>query len=182
MPHLFIFSLPYCQSLSIVSLVPSLPSVAVSGAVSTDFLSLSFSISPSLYPSSYLRYSIDPQSDPEALFRIAPDTGLITTAMELDREHEQWHNVTIIATQRGTHGPSPRLRIQLCNAVRYSYSTLSKPLVVRKACLDGSFPYLCKVFTLLKYSSVPVRARNPHRVYFYTQLSVEYIFPMALVQ
>ncbi|XP_036451884.1 cadherin-11 [Colossoma macropomum] len=47
-----------------------------------------------------IRYSIDPQSDPEALFRIAPDTGLITTAMELDREHEQWHNVTIIATQR----------------------------------------------------------------------------------
>ncbi|KAL6490001.1 hypothetical protein MHYP_G00003460 [Metynnis hypsauchen] len=47
-----------------------------------------------------IRYSIDPQSDPEALFRIAPDTGLITTATELDREHEQWHNVTIIATQR----------------------------------------------------------------------------------
>uniref|UniRef100_A0A3B1J6E8 Cadherin 24 n=1 Tax=Astyanax mexicanus TaxID=7994 RepID=A0A3B1J6E8_ASTMX len=45
-------------------------------------------------------YSIDPQSDPEALFRIAPDTGLITTASELDREHEQWHNVTIIAMQR----------------------------------------------------------------------------------
>ncbi|XP_049338155.1 uncharacterized protein LOC103025951 isoform X1 [Astyanax mexicanus] len=47
-----------------------------------------------------IRYSIDPQSDPEALFRIAPDTGLITTASELDREHEQWHNVTIIAMQR----------------------------------------------------------------------------------
>ncbi|KAG7255042.1 hypothetical protein CRUP_023830, partial [Coryphaenoides rupestris] len=45
-------------------------------------------------------FSIDPQSDPEALFRIAPDSGLITTAMELDREREHWHNITIIATQR----------------------------------------------------------------------------------
>ncbi|KAI7810234.1 putative cadherin-24 [Triplophysa rosa] len=47
-----------------------------------------------------IRFSIDPQSDPEALFRITPDTGLITTATQLDREHEQWHNITIIATQR----------------------------------------------------------------------------------
>ncbi|XP_021323486.1 cadherin-24 isoform X2 [Danio rerio] len=47
-----------------------------------------------------IRFSIDPQSDPEALFRITPDTGLITTVTELDREHEQWHNITIIATQR----------------------------------------------------------------------------------
>lgn len=47
------------------------------------------------------RFSIDPQSDPEALFRITPDTGLITTAAELDREREHWHNITVIATQRG---------------------------------------------------------------------------------
>ncbi|XP_028831973.1 uncharacterized protein cdh24b isoform X1 [Denticeps clupeoides] len=47
-----------------------------------------------------IRFSIDPQSDPEALFRITPDSGLITTATELDREREQWHNVTVIATQR----------------------------------------------------------------------------------
>ncbi|XP_070701033.1 cadherin-24 [Pempheris klunzingeri] len=47
-----------------------------------------------------IRFSIDPQSDPEALFRITPDTGLITTAMELDREREHWHNITVIATQR----------------------------------------------------------------------------------
>uniref|UniRef100_A0A3Q2Y996 Cadherin 24 n=1 Tax=Hippocampus comes TaxID=109280 RepID=A0A3Q2Y996_HIPCM len=45
-------------------------------------------------------FSIDPQSDPEALFRITPDSGLITTAMELDREREHWHNITVIATQR----------------------------------------------------------------------------------
>ncbi|XP_060899989.1 uncharacterized protein LOC132978725 isoform X1 [Labrus mixtus] len=47
-----------------------------------------------------IRFSIDPQSDPEALFRITPDTGLITTASELDREREHWHNITVIATQR----------------------------------------------------------------------------------
>uniref|UniRef100_A0A8D0CIA9 Cadherin 24 n=1 Tax=Scleropages formosus TaxID=113540 RepID=A0A8D0CIA9_SCLFO len=51
--------------------------------------------------SSSIRFSIDPQSDPETLFRIAPDSGLITTAAELDREHERWHNITVIATQRG---------------------------------------------------------------------------------
>uniref|UniRef100_A0A668AZ89 Cadherin 24 n=1 Tax=Myripristis murdjan TaxID=586833 RepID=A0A668AZ89_9TELE len=48
-----------------------------------------------------IRFSIDPQSDPEALFRITPDSGLITTALELDREREHWHNITVIATQRG---------------------------------------------------------------------------------
>ncbi|XP_047445379.1 uncharacterized protein LOC125010662 [Mugil cephalus] len=47
-----------------------------------------------------IRFSIDPQSDPEALFRITPDAGLITTAMELDRERDHWHNITVIATQR----------------------------------------------------------------------------------
>ena len=55
----------------------------------------------------YLRYSIDPQSDPEALFRIASDTGFISTVMELDREQEQWHNITVIATQRGMSAPLP---------------------------------------------------------------------------
>lgn len=55
----------------------------------------------------YLRYSIDPQSDPEALFRIASDTGSISTVMELDREQEQWHNITVIATQRGMSTPLP---------------------------------------------------------------------------
>lgn len=52
------------------------------------------------------RYSIDPQSDPEALFRIASDTGFISTVMELDREEEQWHNITVIATQRGMSAPA----------------------------------------------------------------------------
>ncbi|KAK2835901.1 hypothetical protein Q5P01_016385 [Channa striata] len=57
-------------------------------------------VDPDTGQSSNIRYSIDPQSDPEALFRIASDTGFISTVMELDREQEQWHNITVIATQR----------------------------------------------------------------------------------
>ncbi|CAB1439269.1 unnamed protein product [Pleuronectes platessa] len=57
-------------------------------------------VDPDTGQSSNIRYSIDPQSDPEALFRIASDTGSINTVMELDRELEQWHNITVIATQR----------------------------------------------------------------------------------
>ncbi|XP_056132791.1 cadherin-24 [Lampris incognitus] len=58
-------------------------------------------LDPDTGQSTNIRYSIDPQSDPEALFRIASDTGFISTVMELDREREQWHNITVIATQRG---------------------------------------------------------------------------------
>ncbi|XP_041646413.1 cadherin-24 [Cheilinus undulatus] len=57
-------------------------------------------VDPDTGQGSNIRYSIDPQSDPEALFRIASDTGFISTVMELDREQEQWHNITVIATQR----------------------------------------------------------------------------------
>ncbi|KAG7488319.1 hypothetical protein MATL_G00032570, partial [Megalops atlanticus] len=60
-----------------------------------------------------IRYSIDPQSDPEALFRIAPDNGLITTAVELDREHDQWHNITVIATQRDSPSQVSRVVVAI---------------------------------------------------------------------
>ncbi|XP_039985008.1 cadherin-24-like isoform X2 [Xiphias gladius] len=59
-----------------------------------------YAVDPDTGQSTNIRYSIDPQSDPEALFRIASDTGFISTVMELDRELEQWHNITVIATQR----------------------------------------------------------------------------------
>uniref|UniRef100_A0A8C2XDM2 Cadherin 24 n=1 Tax=Cyclopterus lumpus TaxID=8103 RepID=A0A8C2XDM2_CYCLU len=65
-----------------------------------------------------IRFSIDPQSDPEALFRITPDTGLITTAMELDRERDHWHNITVIATQRGQRS------LELVTLDHSSYSEL----------------------------------------------------------
>ncbi|XP_056149843.1 cadherin-24 [Lampris incognitus] len=60
-----------------------------------------------------IRFSIDPQSDPEALFRITPDSGLITTAMELDREREHWHNITVIATQRDNPSQVSRVLIAI---------------------------------------------------------------------
>nr|XP_019955188.1 PREDICTED: cadherin-24 [Paralichthys olivaceus] len=60
-----------------------------------------------------IRFSIDPQSDPEALFRITPDTGLITTATELDREREHWHNITVIATQRDNPSQVSRVLVAI---------------------------------------------------------------------
>ncbi|XP_026792769.3 uncharacterized protein LOC113540461 [Pangasianodon hypophthalmus] len=70
-------------------------------------------VDPDTGLSSNIRYSIDPQSDPEALFRITPDTGLITTTTELDREHEQWHNITIIATQRDNPSQVSRVLVAI---------------------------------------------------------------------
>ncbi|XP_041963266.1 uncharacterized protein LOC121720857 isoform X1 [Alosa sapidissima] len=60
-----------------------------------------------------IRFSIDPQSDPEALFHITPDTGLITTAAELDREREQWHNITVIAMQRDSPSQVSRVVVAI---------------------------------------------------------------------
>uniref|UniRef100_A0A668AWF0 Cadherin 24 n=1 Tax=Myripristis murdjan TaxID=586833 RepID=A0A668AWF0_9TELE len=60
-----------------------------------------------------IRFSIDPQSDPEALFRITPDSGLITTALELDREREHWHNITVIATQRDNPSQVSRVLVAI---------------------------------------------------------------------
>ncbi|XP_043985680.1 cadherin-24 isoform X2 [Gambusia affinis] len=57
-------------------------------------------VDPDTGQSNNIRYSIDPQSDPEALFRIASDKGFISAVAELDREQEQWHNISVIATQR----------------------------------------------------------------------------------
>ncbi|XP_030642573.1 cadherin-7 [Chanos chanos] len=70
-------------------------------------------VDPDTGLSNNIRYSIDPESDPEALFRIAPDNGLITTAMELDREREQWHNITIIATQRDSPSQVTRVAVAI---------------------------------------------------------------------
>ncbi|XP_028817109.1 cadherin-24 [Denticeps clupeoides] len=70
-------------------------------------------VDPDTGQSGNIRYSIDPESDPEALFRIAPDNGLITTAMELDREREQWHNITVIATQRDSPSQLTRVGVSI---------------------------------------------------------------------
>uniref|UniRef100_A0A3B3Z7Q2 Cadherin domain-containing protein n=1 Tax=Periophthalmus magnuspinnatus TaxID=409849 RepID=A0A3B3Z7Q2_9GOBI len=68
-----------------------------------------FAVDPDTGQSNNIRFSIDPQTDPEALFRITSDSGSISTVMELDREQDQWHNITVIATQRGTSHAPPTL-------------------------------------------------------------------------
>ncbi|XP_064201966.1 uncharacterized protein LOC135260566 [Anguilla rostrata] len=70
-------------------------------------------VDPDTGLSSNIRFSIDPQSDPEALFRIAADSGLISTATELDREREQWHNLTVIATQRDSPSQVSRVEVAI---------------------------------------------------------------------
>ncbi|KAJ8336540.1 hypothetical protein SKAU_G00377600 [Synaphobranchus kaupii] len=70
-------------------------------------------VDPDTGLSGNIRFSIDPQSDPEALFHIAADSGLISTAMELDREYEQWHNLTVIATQRDSPSQVSRVEVAI---------------------------------------------------------------------
>lgn len=48
------------------------------------------------------RFSIDPTSDQEMIFRINPDTGAITLGKNLDRETAGWHNITVKAVETGT--------------------------------------------------------------------------------
>ncbi|XP_042606575.1 cadherin-11-like [Cyprinus carpio] len=70
-------------------------------------------VDPDTGLSNNIKYSIDPESDPEALFRIASDSGLITTTIELDREQEQWHNITVIATQRDSPNQVTRVSVAI---------------------------------------------------------------------
>ncbi|XP_072294886.1 cadherin-24-like isoform X2 [Eucyclogobius newberryi] len=70
-------------------------------------------VDPDTGQSNNIRFSIDPQTDPEALFRIASDSGSISTVMELDRELEQWHNITVIATQRDNHNLVSRVVVAI---------------------------------------------------------------------
>ncbi|MCI4387864.1 hypothetical protein PGIGA_G00078870 [Pangasianodon gigas] len=57
-------------------------------------------VDPDTGHSTNIEYSIAPASDPGAVFRISPVSGLITAVKVLDREREQWHNITVTATQR----------------------------------------------------------------------------------
>lgn len=45
------------------------------------------------------RYSIDKRSDTTKAFKIDPNNGTITVAKALDRETENWHNVTVAAKE-----------------------------------------------------------------------------------
>ncbi|XP_056290560.1 cadherin-7 [Pseudoliparis swirei] len=46
-----------------------------------------------------VRYSIDKRSDAAKAFRIDPNNGTITVAKALDRETDDWHNVTVEARE-----------------------------------------------------------------------------------
>ncbi|XP_061445431.1 cadherin-24 isoform X2 [Rhineura floridana] len=50
-------------------------------------------------PSSVIRYSILPHTDPERYFSVNPQDGTILTSVPLDRELLPWHNMTVVATE-----------------------------------------------------------------------------------
>ncbi|XP_075880949.1 cadherin-22 [Nelusetta ayraudi] len=50
-----------------------------------------------------IRFSIDPTSDQEMIFRINPETGAITLGKVLDRETAGWHNITVKAVEADNH-------------------------------------------------------------------------------
>lgn len=47
-------------------------------------------------------------TDIERFFSINSEDGLITTAKPLDRETQAWHNISVSATEIGTHKLSCR--------------------------------------------------------------------------
>ncbi|TTI46073.1 Cadherin-24 [Bagarius yarrelli] len=53
------------------------------------------------------------RSDPGAVFRISPVSGLITAVKVLDREQEQWHNITVTATQRDSPNQVSRVDVAI---------------------------------------------------------------------
>ncbi|KAL7977712.1 hypothetical protein Chor_009661 [Crotalus horridus] len=66
-------------------------------------------------PSSVIRYSILPHTDPERYFSINPQDGAILTSVTLDREVLPWHNMTVLATELDspTQGSQVRVAIQI---------------------------------------------------------------------
>ncbi|XP_016310032.1 cadherin-18-like isoform X2 [Sinocyclocheilus anshuiensis] len=48
---------------------------------------------------SKVRYSIDQNTEGDALFSIDVDSGLVTTTRSLDREEVAWHNITVMASE-----------------------------------------------------------------------------------
>ncbi|KAK3519280.1 hypothetical protein QTP70_023116 [Hemibagrus guttatus] len=70
-------------------------------------------VDPDTGHSTNIEYSIAPGSDPGAVFRISPVSGLITAVKVLDREHEQWHNITVTATQRDSPNQVTRVVVAI---------------------------------------------------------------------
>ncbi|KAI5609304.1 hypothetical protein C0J50_6306 [Silurus asotus] len=70
-------------------------------------------IDPDTGHSTNIEYSIAPESDPRAVFRISPISGLITAVKVLDREREQWHNITVTAAQRDSPNQVSRVVVAI---------------------------------------------------------------------
>ncbi|XP_063159194.1 cadherin-24 isoform X2 [Candoia aspera] len=66
-------------------------------------------------PSSVIRYSILPPTDPERFFSINPQDGTILTSVPLDREVLPWHNMTVLATELDspTRGSQVQVAVQI---------------------------------------------------------------------
>lgn len=54
------------------------------------------------------RYMIPQYTDIERFFSINSEDGLITTTKPLDRETQAWHNISVSATEIGTHRTFPQ--------------------------------------------------------------------------
>ncbi|KAF7696389.1 hypothetical protein HF521_006483 [Silurus meridionalis] len=70
-------------------------------------------IDPDTGQSTNIEYSIAPESDHGAVFRISPISGLITAVKVLDREREQWHNITVTAAQRDSPNQVTRVVVAI---------------------------------------------------------------------
>ncbi|KAF5893509.1 cadherin-24-like isoform X3, partial [Clarias magur] len=70
-------------------------------------------VDPDTGHSTNIEYSIAPASDPGAVFRISPVSGLITAVKPLDREREQWHNLTVTAAQRDSPNQVTRVVVAI---------------------------------------------------------------------
>uniref|UniRef100_W5UFL2 Cadherin-24 n=1 Tax=Ictalurus punctatus TaxID=7998 RepID=W5UFL2_ICTPU len=70
-------------------------------------------VDPDTGHSTSIEYSIVPASDPKAVFRISPVSGLITAVKVLDREREQWHNITVTAAQRDSPNQVTRVGVAI---------------------------------------------------------------------
>lgn len=67
--------------------------------------------------------------------------------MELDREQEQWHNITVIATQRGMSDLLPS-GAQSSRAHQSNLSLKALPAVGNTKCVVKMIESLCKFFNI----------------------------------
>lgn len=60
-----------------------------------------------------VRYMIPRYTDVEQFFSISPEEGLIRTTRPLDREEQDWHNISVSATEIGGHHQDTKVRVNI---------------------------------------------------------------------